>query len=211
MAGTNSLLGLGGIFTLLFVMLGPLKIIGPFAKLTHGFDERAVRGIALRTFGIALAAVVLGALIGQLLLRNWDIPVPALLLAGGLIFFVVGMRMVLAQYQPGHALPEELPASPTAAAMRITFPTVVTPYGIAALIVLLANSHTIERTLTIFALLCGVMLLNLLVMLYARRMLGGVAAMVLEILGAVLGVLQVALAVSIIFVALRELGALNAG
>ncbi|MGO4390056.1 MarC family protein [Variovorax sp. M-6] len=210
MLETNSLLGLSGIFTLLFVMLGPLKIIGPFARLTHEVDEKGVRGIALRTFGIALVAVVLGALIGKLLLRNWAIPVPALLLAGGLIFFVIGMRMVLAQYQPGHASPEALPASPAAAAMRITFPTVVTPYGIAALIVLMANSHSIERTLTIFALLGGVMLLNLLAMLYARRMLGGVVAMVLEILGAVLGVLQVALAVSIIFVALRELGALHA-
>lgn len=208
---TNSLLGLGGIFTVLFVTLGPLKIIGPFARLTHGLDEKLLRGIALRTFVIALAAAVLGAFIGLLLLRNWDIPVPALLLTGGLIFFVVGMRMVLAQYQPAAAPPADLPASPIAAAMRITFPTVVTPYGISALIVLVANSHSAGRTLAILAMLAFVMLLNLLAMLCARRLIGGAAAMVLEILGAVLGVLQVALAVSIIFVALRELGPLHAG
>lgn len=180
---TKSLLGLGGIFTVLFVMLGPLKIIGPFAKLTHGLDEKVLRGIALRTFVIALVAAVLGAFIGLSLLRNWDIPVPALLLTGGLIFFVVGMRMVLAQYQPAAAPPADLPASPIAAAMRITFPTVITPYGISALIVLVANSHSAERTLAIVAMLVAVMLLNLVAMLCACRLLGGAAAMVLEILG----------------------------
>jgi multiple antibiotic resistance protein len=210
MLETNTLLGLSGIFTLMFVMLGPLKIIGPFARLTHEVDEKMLRGIALRTFCIATIAAVLGAFIGQLLLRNWAIPVPALLLTGGLIFFVVGMRMVLAQYQSSHALAAELPPSPMAAAMRVTFPTVVTPYGISALIVLVANSHDTRRTLVILAMLLGVMLLNLLAMLYARRLLAGVMTMVLEVLGAVLGVLQVALAVSIIFVALREMGALHA-
>jgi len=117
---------------------------------------------------------------------------------------------VLAQYQSSHALAAELPPSPMAAAMRVTFPTVVTPYGISALIVLVANSHDTRRTLVILAMLLGVMLLNLLAMLYARRLLAGVMTMVLEVLGAVLGVLQVALAVSIIFVALREMGALHA-
>ena len=210
MPETNSLLGLSGIFTLMFVMLGPLKIVGPFARLTHEVDEKTLRGIALRTFCIATIAAILGTLIGYLLLRNWEIPVPALLLTGGLIFFVVGMRMVLEQYQPSHAPPAELPPSPMGAAMRVTFPTVVTPYGIAALIVLVANSHDTWRTLVILAMLLGVMLLNLLAMLYARRLLGGAMAMVLEVLGAVLGVLQVALAVSIIFVALREMGAIHA-
>lgn len=209
MFDTTSLLSLSGIFTLLFVTLGPLKIIGPFAKLTHGIGEPELRGIAFRSFAIALVAAIAGALIGFMLLRNWDIPVPALLLTGGLIFFVIGMRMVLAQYQPAVAPSAELPSSPMAAAMRITFPTVITPYGIAALIVLVANSHTATRTLHIFAMLVGVMLLNLLAMLFARRMLGGVTAMVLEVLGAVLGVLQVALAVSIIFVAFGEMGALH--
>ena len=211
MQETDSILGLGSIFTFVFVMLGPLKIIGPFARLTHQLDDKAVRKIALRTFAIGLFAVGAGGLLGRALLKSWDISVPALLLAGGLIFFVVGMRLVLEQYQPSRPVPMELPPSPMGAAMRITFPTVVTPYGTASLIVLLANSHDMARTLGIFAILVGVMLLNLFAMLYAHRLISGLAAIVLEILGAVLGVLQVALAVSIIVLALRELGGLHGG
>ncbi|RZL86753.1 MAG: MarC family protein [Variovorax sp.] len=209
---TLFVLGLGQIFTLLFVMLGPLKIIGPFAKLTHEVDEKQVRRIALFTFAIGLFAAIVGGLVGRALLANWEISPPALLLAGGAIFFVVGMRVVLEQYDPSsHAPPPQLPPSPMAAAMRITFPSVVTPYGTAALIVLLANSHSLERTLGIFGILTGVMLLNLLAMLLARRILGGMMAMMLQILGAVLGVLQVALAVTMINRALHDMGVLHAG
>jgi multiple antibiotic resistance protein len=210
MTDTSFSLGVGSIFTLLFVMLGPMKIIGPFARLTHDLDERTLRKIALRTFVIALVAVIGGAAVGRVLLQNWSISPPALLLAGGAIFFVVGMRVVLEQYAPASAPAPCLPDSPLAAAMRIAFPTVVTPYGTASLIVLLTHSHRdVERTATIFAILTGVMVLNLLAMLYARRMLGGLTAIVLEILGAVLGVLQVALAVTIILHALHDLGVIN--
>jgi multiple antibiotic resistance protein len=80
---------------------------------------------------------------------------------------------------------------------------------IAALIVLLANSHDAARTASILAILIGVMVLNLLAMLYARRMMGGATAMILQVLGAVLGVLQVALAVEMLLRALYQLGVLN--
>jgi small neutral amino acid transporter SnatA (MarC family) len=66
-----------------------------------------------------------------------------------------------------------------AAAMRIAFPTVVTPYGIAAVIVTLANSPDAARTAGLLALLLAVMVLNLLAMLFARRIMGGITIMVL--------------------------------
>ena len=96
-----------------------------------------------------------------------------------------------------------------AAFIFVAFPTVVTPYGISAVIVLLANSPARERTLTILGVVMVVMVLNLLVMLYARKLLGSVALMVLRILGAVLGVLQVALAVEMIIRALHGVGVLH--
>ena len=52
------------------------------------------------------------------------------------------------------------------------------------------------------------MALNLLAMLYARQLMGGVTVLALQIFGAVLGVLQVALAVQLILRGLRQLGVL---
>jgi len=205
----TALIGLGAVFTLLFVTLGPLKVLGPFAQLTRDTDESTIRQIAVRAFVLAVIAVVVGGFAGRALIENWGISVPALLLSGGIIFALVGLTLVLEQYQPAHPAPPPLPAAPMAAAMRITFPIVVTPYGIAALIVLLANSPDATRTAGILAILLAVMVLNLLAMLYARRIMGGITVMVLQIAGAVLGVLQIALAIDMILRALRELNVLH--
>jgi multiple antibiotic resistance protein len=206
----NTLLGLGRVFTLFFVMLGPIKILGPFAQLTRGMDAGAMRGIALRAFALALIAAVGGGFVGRRLLEKWDVPILVLMLAGGIIFFVVALNLVLAQYESPREAPPALPASPRAAAMRITFPTVVTPHGIAAVIVILANSSDSARTANIIAILIAVMVLDLLAMLFARWIMDGVGALVLQILGAVLGVVQIALALEMILRALRGLGVLNA-
>jgi multiple antibiotic resistance protein len=203
----SALLGLGAVFTLLFVTLGPVKILGPFAQLTRDADEAKVKQIAVRAFALAVVAVVAGGFAGRALLGNWGISIPALMLAGGIIFFLVGLNLVLEQYQPAPAAPP-LPAAPMAAALRLAFPTVVTPYGIAAVIALLVNSPDAARTASVVVILIGVMVLNLLAMLYSRRLMGGATVMALQIFGAVLGVLQVALAVQLILRGLRELGVL---
>ena len=91
--------------------------------------------------------------------------------------------------------------------MPLAFPAIVTPYGIAALVVLLAFSDGLEGRLTIGAVVVAIMVLNLIVMLAARR-LAIVLAFVLPILGAVLGVVQVALGLQIINNALQMLGVL---
>jgi len=204
------LLGLGAVFTLLFVTLGPLKILGPFVQETRNVAAPMLRQIALRAFVVALVAVVAGGFIGKALLGNWNISVAALEMSGGIIFFLVGLRLVLEQYNTVRAAPEPLPEAPMAAAMRVTFPLVVTPYGIAALIVMLANSPDSARTLSVLAILAGVMVLNLLAMLFARQIMAGLMVIVLQILGAVLGVLQVALAVEMMVHGLQELGVLPA-
>ena len=195
----------GQIFTLFFVTLGPLKIVAPFAQLTREMDERTVKHIAMRAFLIAVCALVVGGFAGRALITGWSIPVSALLLSGGIIFVLVGLKLVLEQYQPAHPSQPPLPATEMAAAMRITFPVVVTPYGIAALIVVLANSPDATRTVAILAILLGVMVLNLLAMHYARHIMGGVTVIVLQILGAVLGVLQVAVAIEMILLALKQM------
>lgn len=77
-----------------------------------------------------------------------------------------------------------------AAALQLTFPTVVTPYGVAALIALLAATRDLARHGVIFGIVFGVMLLNLIAMLFAGRVMHGAKALVMPLLGAVLGVLQ---------------------
>jgi multiple antibiotic resistance protein len=200
------MLGPAEIFTLFFVTLGPLKVLAPFAQRTRALNDAAVREIAVRAFVIATIAIVLGSLLGRALLPKWHISLAVIELTGGIVFFLVALKQLLEQYEPQHpAQAEPLPASPTAAAARLVFPFVLTPYGIAAVIALLGASNP-ARTATILVLLLIVMVLDLLAMLYARRILVGPTIIVLQVLGAVLAVLQVGLSIQLILAGLRSLG-----
>jgi multiple antibiotic resistance protein len=158
---------------------------------------------------LSLVAVLVGGYLGRSLAINWNLSTPALLIATGIIFFLVALNLVLEQYEPARPPQEPLPAQPMAAALQLTFPTVVTPYGIAALIALLAATHDSTRMELIFGIVLGVMVLNLLAMLFARTVMHGPMLLGLRLLGAVLGVLQVALAVQFVIVALGQLGVLK--
>ena len=202
------MLGLGAVFTLFFVTLGPFKLLGPFAQQTQGLSSAALRGIAVRAFVVGLAAVIVGGYLGTTLAVKWNVSTAAIEMAAGLILLLVAVRLVMAPYEPPPVLPP-LPPSRMAATLRLTFPLVVTPYGVAGLIAVLDLTSDGKTMAAVYALLVVVMLLNLLAMLFVREIMRGPVLLVLQVLGAVLGVLQFALAIQIIIRGLRDLNVLS--
>jgi multiple antibiotic resistance protein len=197
------------IFTYFFVMLGPIKILAPFVKISRGMDAPSARMLAVKGFFFACLAGVAAATLGQNTLAKWDVGLPALLIAAGLVLLLVALRSVLSQYeQPAAALPGDnpQPATKMLAISPLAFPTIITPYGIAAFI-LINTAIPPEQNIEIYKVFLEVMALNLAAMLFARPIIKYLST-VLTILGAVLGVLQVALAVQMIILAFRMLGAL---
>jgi multiple antibiotic resistance protein len=211
----RALVDLGQVFTYFFVMLGPLKALGPFVKMTRSVNEATARKVALRASVIATIGGLAAAVVGQKLLQKWNISLPALMLAAGLVLLLVALQQVLAQYAEPDDTPPSAGAAPTDPATLpaglafspLAFPTLITPYGAAALIVLLAASPDRSRDVAILGLFVAVMAVDLLAMWFARPILKQGKA-VLAILGAVLGILQVALAVQILLAAGQLLGIL---
>lgn len=198
------------VFTFLFLMLGPIKIIGPFANITKGADPVLTRQIALRATLFSSLALLFAAMLGERALSSYGIPLPVLALSAGIILFLVALQTVLQQFAPpvhhGEDAARPAPMPTMMVAMTpLAFPTIVTPYGIAALVVFMAVSPDLQSRLTIGVILLAIMLLNLGVMLVTRRILP-VLGVVLPILGAVLGIVQVALGLQIINRSLRALG-----
>jgi multiple antibiotic resistance protein len=200
---------LGQIFVLLFLMLGPFKIIGPFARITSKADAAFTRRLAIRATVFASLALLVAAFLGERILSNYGIPLPVLALSGGIILFLVALQNVLKEFAPHEqeAAGPALPPTLRLALSPLAFPTIVTPYGIAAVVVFLAISPDPQSRLVIGAILLVIMLLNLLFMIVTRH-LGPVMAVALQILGAVLGIIQVALGLQIILRSVRTLGVL---
>ena len=203
---------LAHIFTFMFLMLGPFKMIGPFSKATQGADAALTRQVALRSTLFASLGLLIAAFLGESILRKYGIPVPVLALSAGIILFLVALQNILKQFAPpaphSEAVAAPAPKSPlNMALMPLAFPTMVTPYGIAALVVFLAVSPDLQDQLVIGGIVLAVMMLNLIVMMLTRHI-PPVLGALLAILGAVLGVIQVALGLQIIHNSLKAMAVL---
>lgn len=200
----DSQLPLGMVFTAFFLMLGPVKILAPFAAMTSGVEVSEARRIALKAIGFACIAGLIAAIMGQNILVSWGISPAMLHFAAGIILLLVALGAVLAQYKPG-VEPAAPPANPGKLALSpLAFPTILTPYGIGIFILLLALTGDRQRELQIAGLFVLVMGLNLLVMWFARPIVRR-GHVVLALFGAVVGVLQVALAVKMMVESLRSM------
>ncbi|MBZ4039117.1 MarC family protein [Novilysobacter selenitireducens] len=200
------LLRLGEIFLLLFVTLGPpLKTPAAYLQLTKHLTAADARSLAVRTFVLALVAALAGGFLGKLLANNWHVPPATLMLTGGLIFLLVSLQSLLSQFNHAAVGDAAAPAAPLTA-FQVAIPMIVTPYGLAAVIVLLGNSTTGSRTLVIVGLLVLVMVLHLLAMVFARPIMRTIGPIPLQLFGVVVGVLTVGLSLQIMLRALRQMG-----
>ena len=205
------LLGLGQVFTLLFVVMGPpLKTPLAYYARMQAFDAATRRSLAVKTAILATIAALIGGFLGMALQHSWQISVPAMLLAGGVIFFLVSLRTVLEQYTSSpvpHPVPEgTVPTRPVVpGAFELAVPMIVTPYGLAGLIILLASSHSTERTLGIVGMLVLVMILHLLAMVFSGPIVRSIGPLPFKLFGTVIGSLTVGLSVQMMILGYQML------
>lgn len=197
------------IFFILFLMLGPFKILGPFAKITRGATPGLANNIAIRAILLASIILLLAAVMGDQMLANFGIPIPILALAAGVILFMVALLNVLQQFET-HPISNEptTPPEMKVAMNPLAFPTIVTPYGVAAVIVFMALAPDMKGKMLVGEIILIIMVINLVFML-VNRYIFKVMAMILPILGAILGVVQVALGLKIIYNSIDTLLKMN--
>lgn len=193
------------IITLLFIVFNPIKVVGPFMTLTRGTQPAFCRQLAWRATLFAAIGVAVAGILGQQILISWGIKRALLLLAGGIIWFLMALLTVLQPFFPAYQQHPPVDEPSLALALKpLAFPTIVTPYGIATLIVLMATMQTLGQQGAILALVALMLLLNWVAMIFARPILR-LFAIPLELISWVLGVLQVALGLNLIFIALVSL------
>jgi multiple antibiotic resistance protein len=206
-------LSYGDIAILFFLTLGPLKAILPFARATRGGEEAFRRAVAWRAIFIATAIVLGVALIGPLVLGNWHVSVPAMLITCGIILFYQALR-ITTQAPTGPVgstgqQPSASQPSPAIAVFPIAIPAIVTAPGIAAIAaIVVLNRHDFVNQAVVVAMLLGVMVLNLLTLSNSEGILKHGLAGVLPVIGWVLAVLQASLAVQMVIYSLRLLAVL---
>lgn len=199
------------VFTILFLLLGPIKVIPGFHHVMQGTDARFKRDVALKATLLASAVVALVVLLGRDMVDKYEIHLDAVRLATGLVLLISALKTMF----PGPApQPEARTAAPAPRALEIAasplaMPIIVTPAGVAALLVFIMIAPLYPGlALVIPAVLVPIMALNFLAMFFNDRIvkLPGLL-LALHVLGFVMVFIQVALAIETIVAALRDLHA----
>jgi multiple antibiotic resistance protein len=119
---------------------------------------------------------------------------------------VVAFQTIIEQFRPADTDKTGAETlSLDSAALRLAFPTIITPYGIAAVIIFTAIVSDTSTKVAVFLLALGVLLMDLLAMLIARPLLKWLGAPLL-ILNAVLAIIQLAFGMQVIVDSLAAIG-----
>ena len=191
----------------LLVVVDPVGLVPSFLATTDGLPAQPRRKVALRACLIAGAILVGAALIGDWLLRQLGITLPAFRIAGGLLLFAVAFEMVLglrARHEAKDAEQAVEEHSQDIAAFPLAIPLMAGPGAITATILLAGQAAYRPAWLAVLlAVVVVVMAASLAAFLAAGRIgkLLGVTGSV--VLSRLLGVLLAALAVQYVVDGIR--------
>jgi multiple antibiotic resistance protein len=149
-------------FVTLLLVIDPVGLAPAFLAATGGMGDTDKRAIALRAPLIASSILVVIALIGNWLLRQLGIGIPAFEIAGGLLLFGVSFQMILGDRPRREAREADMALSEHAsdvAVFPLAIPLMAGPGAIATTLLLSGNAADASRLAIIIAIILLVCLI----------------------------------------------------
>ncbi|GAA1331227.1 hypothetical protein GCM10009647_071170 [Streptomyces sanglieri] len=186
-------------------VVGPPKVLISFAHLAELHPTRQLRTIAFISCGAAVFIGLVASLTAPLLLDLFHISTPALLLAGGLIFFLYAVGLVLG-IPTGMDAPDQDAPDVTSGLRELLVPFVVSPLAMTALLIEATARSSWTWRSTVAGAYVAVILLDLVCILLLERVLRATHHATIELLGRLLGLLLAAVSIDLVLDGLAELG-----
>ena len=195
------------IFTIFFLLLGPIKIIPAFQRLTHQSGSEFKREAAFKASLIASALVGIVAVFGEGLAAKYSISLDAVRIAGGLVLLLSALKLMFPSAEPSSSGASK-PTALQIAISPLATPIIVPPAGIAAVLIFVMMAPQYPGSGLVIALgLATMMVLDFLVMFFADDFVKLPGLLVLlQVFGSALIFIQLALAIEVLLGALRSIG-----
>ena len=127
-------------FVTLFVVLDPFSTLPVFLALTGGLDAAQARRLAVRAVLIAGAVLLFFVIAGQALLQAMGIPLSSFQLAGSVVLFLIGLKMIFGElHQAGDASAPEADHDP--AVFPLAIPSIAGPGTMLTVVLLTDHTH----------------------------------------------------------------------
>lgn len=182
----------GLLLPLVFMMMGPIGLIPVFVGATTGMAPADKSRVASRAWSFATIGVVLAVLLGAGILQAWGASPSSLIIAAGVLLALSALKNLLSRES---ARP---PATPDPAISPLAVPTILSPYGVGVLIIFVAYLPGMWAKIAVAAVALFIVAVDWLAMRHADRLMALIGPVALTLLGAVFGVLQLALGIEMI-------------
>ena len=192
-------------FVTLFVVHDPFSTLPIVHALTGGRDAAQARRLAVRAVLIAGAVLLFFVIAGQALLQAMGIPLSSFQLAGSVVLFLIGLKMIFGElHQAGDASAPEADHDP--AVFPLAIPSIAGP-GTMLTVVLLTDHthHSIVDQIETVVEIAVVLLLTLGVLFAARVVVRLVGKSGVNVIGRVMGLVLASLAVHNAVLAMQAL------
>ena len=181
-------------FILLFAVIDPIGTLLLFLSITGGYSSRDRKNIALRASLYSGGILLLFVVVGQILLTAMGIRLVSFQIAGGIILFLFGLKMIFGEdvshshdrAEPGHDI----------AVFPLAIPSMASPGALTAVVILTDNrKFSIDDQVVTSLILVSVIVITYLLLLAANfihKWLGDSgSAILIRVMGMILGALAV--------------------
>ncbi|BBB01533.1 putative MarC family integral membrane protein [Actinacidiphila reveromycinica] len=192
-------------FITFFSVVGPPKVLLAFAHLARAHDRRQLRLIALLSSVVALAVGALAGFTAPWLLELFHISAPALQVAGGIIFFLYAISLVLG-VRLGPDGPDDDRPDLVSGIRALLMPYVVSPLALTAILIEASERDSWTWRGTVVGAYDTVIAVDLACVLLLAPLLRRTHHTVIELLSRLLGLLLAAVGVDVVLDGLSALG-----
>lgn len=197
------------ILLIVFICTNAMKALVVFGRFAPAMDAALRRRVAFTSVAVATFVCLAFAAIGRTLLVAFRISPAALTIAGGIVLLTVALKLV-SDGGSAPAAPDAARAPGAGLAIYpLALPLMASPHGLVA-IVSLAGGGSLDQALLTSAAILVVMGANLVVLLFAGRVLGALGPTPFKVAATVSGLLLAALAVQMAVDGLAALGLVKA-
>ncbi|MEF9884234.1 MarC family protein [Streptomyces sp. P9-A4] len=192
-------------FITFFSVVGPPKVLLSFAGLAQVHPVGQLRTIALISSSAAVLVGLLTGITAPWLLDLFHISTPALQLAGGVIFFIYAVGLVLGLHLGSTTTHQDAPDL-ISGVRELLMPYVVSPLAMTAVLIEAAARDSFTWRSTVVGAYVSVIALDLVCVLLLTRVLHRTHHATIELLGRLLGLLLAAVGVDLFLDGLSDLG-----
>ncbi|MCX4665652.1 MarC family protein [Streptomyces sp. NBC_01381] len=192
-------------FITFFSVVGPPKVLLAFGGLAHNHQVAELRKIALVSSAAAVLVGLVAGFTAPWLLDLFHISTPALQLAGGLIFFIYAVGLVLGIHLGSDGSDQD--ASDLVSGVRqLLMPYIVSPLAMTAVLIEAAARDSWSWRSTVVGAYVTVIAMDLVCVIVLARLMRGTHHATVELFGRLLGLLLAAVGVDLVLDGLFALG-----